>query len=114
MDPLSGFDFTLTASEVPGKTFNGYAVKELKIVPRRKASKLMSKQADIDKLLASVPNFEEYFKVQCLSPEKLQEMVDAYIAGPSEESSSEVGKDTKSTGSIDSAMDDLDEKFKDL
>ncbi|TXH11431.1 MAG: hypothetical protein E6R04_02275 [Spirochaetes bacterium] len=83
-DALIGRDFKLTVSpsgkefknETTGKT---YPVNDVDIRPAGKTSKLAATQEEIDKLVASVPNFDEIFKGQVKSYDDLAEMLRKYL-----------------------------------
>lgn len=78
-DPSKGYDFTLDVTD-SGKKWNGYVIKEYKFTPRRNPSKLVDKKDDIEKLVSSVPNLEEYFKNMVRSPEWLNQTVENFLS----------------------------------
>lgn len=120
MDAQNGYDFTVAATVVPGKTFNGFPVKEIKLTPRRKPSKIAKTQAEIDKIVKAVPNLEEIFKGQVKSYDEMKTALEGFLAVDSAEAASETGTDhtaasgASATAASSAAADDLDEQFKDL
>lgn len=120
MDPQTGYDFTVTATVIPGKTFNGYPVKEVKVTPRRKASKIAKTQPEIDKIVKAVPNLEEIFKGQIKPADEIKTLVEGFLAMDASEEPSETGTDhTASNGASvsaagNAAVDSLSDQFKDL
>jgi hypothetical protein len=114
----SGYDFTLTVAATD-KVFNGYPVKEFKLQPRRKASKLLPKKEQVDAALKQMPNFEAYFKAQVKSEEELISLRDGFLATQSGEagSTSEAGT-TRNGSSMDEetmkAVARVDDAFKDI
>ena len=82
--PETGYDFTLTVSHKIGKDgkpsfFNGYPVKDYKLVQRKRSSKLMKDEKGTKKLLSEIVNLEEYYKGKVKSPEDLQEALEAFM-----------------------------------
>lgn len=128
MDPYSGYDWTVSAVD-SGKKFNGFAVKEIKLQPRRKASPLFvnGKNADkarIEKILEEIPNLGEHFRKLVPGTEKLKTIIENFLNGPKDsEVDSEVsaggvehgtsgdGKTAATKSKIDSAFDDLENVF---
>lgn len=133
MDAEKGYDFTVMVSPTD-KTFNGNAVKEIKLQPRRKPSPLSENDAEKEKILAGIPNLEAYFKAQVKSEEAMSSILenfmhsstdgvehvsdedsqpagdkasDAAPAGASAESAPASAKVKKARKSIDDAFDDL-------
>jgi len=98
MDPEKGYDFTVMVSPTD-KTFNGNAVKEIKLQPRRKPSPLAEKDADREKLIAGIPNLEAYFKAQVKSEEQMAAMLENFLNSSDSGSSVE----TTSTTSLETA-----------
>ena len=80
MDAENGYDFTVMVSPTD-KTFNGNAVKEIKLQPRRKPSPLSENDAEKEKLLKGIPNLEAYFKAQVKSKEEMIQMLENFVAG---------------------------------
>ena len=113
----TGYDFTVTVSATD-KMFNNYPVKEIKLQPRRKASKLLPKKEQIEAVLKTVPNFEAYFKAQIKSPEELIQIRDNFLAMQSGENAGETTADgttrgasedtAKAVASVDAAFADID------
>lgn len=81
----NGFDFTVSVTATD-KMFNNHPVKEIKLVPRRKSSKLAAKKEQVDALVKQVPNFEAYFKAQVKSEEELCQIRDNFLAAQSDDS----------------------------
>jgi hypothetical protein len=83
-DAMLGRDFKLVVSpsgkefknETTGKT---YPVNDVELRVSSKVSKLAPTQEEIDKLIASVPNFDEIFKSQVKSYDELAEMLRKYL-----------------------------------
>lgn len=80
----NGFDFTVSVTATD-KMFNNYPVKDIKLVPRRKSSKLAPKKEQIEALVKQVPNFESYFKAQVKSEEELCQIRDNFLAAQTED-----------------------------
>lgn len=117
MDPHNGYDFTVAATVVPGKTFNGYPVKEIKLTPRRKATKIAKTQAEIDKIVKAIPNLEEHFKGQVRPYEEVKTALEGFLAVDASAEASETGTDHNAaagTASTDAAVDDINKQFEDL
>lgn len=81
----NGFDFTVSVTATD-KMFNNYPVKEIKLVPRRKSTKLAPKKEQIEALVKAVPNFEAYFKAQVKSEDELIQIRDNFLAAQTDES----------------------------
>ena len=94
MDPEKGYDFTVMVSPTD-KTFNGNAVKEIKLQPRRKPSPLAEKDADREKFIAGIPNLEAYFKAQVKSEEQMAAMLENFL------NSSDSGSSVETTSTPD-------------
>jgi len=113
----NGYDFTVTVSATD-KTFNNFPVKEIKLQPRRKASKLLPKKEQVEALMKTVPNFEAYFKAQVKSADELVQIRDNFLAIQSgEQVAGEVtveGTSRGQTESSDKAVADVDAAFKDI
>lgn len=99
----SGFDFTVSVLATD-KMFNNYPVKEIKLVPRRKASKLAPKKEQIDALLKLVPVFETYFKAQMKTEEELCTIRDNFLQAQTDDSGhSETTAEGTSRGNSETA-----------
>lgn len=112
----TGFDFTVSVTATD-KTFNGHPVKAIKLVPRRKASKLAAKKEQIDALMKTVPNFHAYFKAQVKSVEELEGIRDNFLAGLAGESGEQTGEGTyrgAGEASTEAAMADVNAAFQDM
>lgn len=116
----NGFDFTVSVTATD-KTFNNFPVKEIKLVPRRKSSKLAAKKEQVDALVKQVPNFEAYFKAQVKSEEELCAIRDNFLAAQTDESghtettaegTSRGGSDTQAeaVASVNAAFDGIDDE----
>lgn len=112
----NGFDFTVTVSPTD-KTFNNHPVKEIKFVPRRKASKLAPKKEQIEALVKQIPNLTAYFKAQVKSEDELVKIRDAFLAAQTDDSghteSTPEGVARGSSNS-DKAVADVNSAFSDL
>lgn len=112
-DPYNGYDFTVVVSATD-KMFNNYPVKEIKIQPRRKSSKLMPSKEQIESLLKQVPNLEAYFAAQVKSEEEMIAIRDNFLAAQFGESGTTTENGTE-RGDIDSkAIADVEAAFRDL
>lgn len=80
--PETGYDFTVTVTPTD-KVFNNFPVKEIKLQPRRKPSPLAPTEAERQKILSSVPDLEGFFKSQVKSEEKLNEIIENFLAAKS-------------------------------
>lgn len=83
--PETGYDFTLKVSQAVDpngkpRSYNGNAVKQFTITPRKKPSKLSQKDAEATKWLEAMPKLDEIFKAQVKQPEELLEAVENFIA----------------------------------
>lgn len=96
MDANNGYDFTVTVTPTD-KTFNGNAVKEIKLQPRRKPSPIMESAAESDKVVQSIPNLEAYFKAQVRPKDEMMTMLENFLAGNGEAGSD--GESQVETGS---------------
>jgi len=107
--PESGYDFTVTVTPTE-KTFNGFAVKDIKLQPRRKPSPLAASEGDKTKILAGIPNLEEIFKSQVKNTEQLNEVIENFLASKSSiVESMEVSESNSSSSAGD---EDLEEEVK--
>lgn len=128
MDPEKGYDFTVMVSPTD-KTFNGNAVKEIKLQPRRKPSPLSAKDADKEKLLAGIPNLEAYFKSQVKTEEQMNTMLENFMhsasdtagvvsseeeAPESEKSSAKAPETSDNSPKVKKARKSIDDAFDDL
>lgn len=112
----NGFDFTVSVTATD-KTFNGHPVKEIKLVPRRKSSKLAPKKEQIEALVKQVPNFEAYFKAQVKTEEELCQIRDNFLAAQSDDSgyAENTAEGTARGGdTVESAAADVNAAFADL
>ena len=129
MDAYAGYDWTISATD-SGKKFNGYAIKDIKLTPRRKASPLFvsgkgADKAKIEATLEAIPDLGEHFRKLVPSTEKLRTVIENFLAGPKEDSEVDTtvsaggtehgtagnGKSAATKSKIDSAFDDLENVF---
>lgn len=112
-----GYDFTVTVSATD-KTFNNFPVKEIKLQPRRKDSKILPKKEQVEALLKQIPNFEAYFKAQVKSEEEMIQIRDNFLSIQSGENAGEVTAEGTSRGGSSEdatkAAADVDAAFKEL
>jgi len=111
-----GFDFTVTVTPTD-KTFNGYVINDVKLLPRRKASELAPKKEQVKALLATVPNFEAFFKSQVKGIEELTAMIESFDSYNAEEKVGEKTPQGTSRGTLqDNAKvaADVNDAFADL
>jgi hypothetical protein len=97
-DPNTGFDFLVNVTPTD-KTFKNNPVKEIEFSPRRKSTPLATTDAEIEKLLAAVPNLHAYFKAQVPSVETLSNALENFLAGNGAEEAE--AKPTSSDEDID-------------
>lgn len=92
MDPENGYDFTVLVSATD-KTFNGFAVKEIKFQPRRKSSPILKESTKVEALLAGMPNLEAYFKSQIKTKEEMEVMLENFMGSNSKTEDAVVDED---------------------
>ena len=115
-DPMVGRDFKLTVSP-SGKTFTNettgksYPVNDVDVRPGGKTSKLAATQEEIDKLVASVPNFAEIFKKQVKGYDELAQMLRKYL---DIDAGSIAGTADAEVGSDDEALKSVEDQFNGL
>jgi len=80
LDPIKGYDFTLSVEVKPGKSFKGQPVKDLKLIGRRKPSPLSKDEKQVEKWLSEIPNLREYFMRFVPDEERQQNILDNYHA----------------------------------
>lgn len=111
----SGYDFTVTVSPTD-KTFNGFVVKEIKLLPRRKSSKLFGKKEQVEAVMKTMPDFDALFRAQVKNAEELMAIRDNFItaqsasgegAGSSDENGTYRGDDGKAIKEVDAAFSDI-------
>lgn len=81
--PETGRDFMVTVTD-SGKVWNGYNVKDIKITERKKASPILDSKKKVADLLATIPDFDAYFKARLRPTEAYQNMLDNALAGGNE------------------------------
>lgn len=97
MDPEVGFDFTLNITD-SGKKWNGYVVKQYDVTVRRKPSPLVKTKKEMDDLVESVPNLEEYFRSLVSSPEWLTQAVENFLSSQEEENNNSGDNESTTAG----------------
>jgi len=110
-DVHEGFDFSISARD-SGKTFNGYVVKDLTVIPKRKASPALKTRKACDELVASIPNIREIYEGFCMGAEKLSELVNNML-NPDEgnEEGTEVTSVREQTEEVSNATSKIDSAF---
>lgn len=83
-DPVEGFDFLVSITPTD-KTFKGNPVKSIEFAARRKSSRVAETDAEISKIVSSVPNLHAYFKAQAPSEETLSNILENFLAGNAQE-----------------------------
>ena len=103
-DVTEGTDLVIGYGKPPGAQF-----PQTSITPRRKSSRLATKDAEIEQLLESIPDFDNVFDRK--TPEQVQTMLDEFLLEDkdAEEVSSETTKYEKKEeeSSVDKAFNDL-------
>ena len=79
-DEKTGLDFLISVSETD-KTYKGNVVKDVSISERKKTSPLAKTQAAIDEIMASIPDFEAYFRGKLRPTEAYEQMLENAMAG---------------------------------
>lgn len=114
--PTEGYDFSVSVTATD-KMFNNFPVKEIKLQPRRKASKALPKADQLEAVMKQIPNFEAYFKAQVKSEEEMIQIRDHFLAVQSSESAGEPtaegtvrggAEDTKAAADVDAAFKDIE------
>jgi len=117
--PETGYDFTVIVSATD-KTFNNYPVKDIKLQPRRKSSKMLAKKEQIDAVLKSRPDFAAYFGSQVKTEDEMSEILQNFLTMQStaaeavapvtsEGTVRGVSEDvTKAAAEVDAAFADMD------
>lgn len=110
-----GYDFNIDVSPTD-KTFNGYVVNEIKILPKRKDSKLHAKKEQVDAWLKAVPNFEAFFKSQVKTQDELVAIVTNFFQLQMGEEVGETSTEGTSRGVADNAKvaSEVNDAFADL
>lgn len=119
--PETGFDFVVNVSATD-KTFNGYPVKEIKLQPRRKSSKMFAKKEQTEAVMKSRPDFASYFGSQVKTEEEMSEILKNFLILQSGASGAEesVGTSTSEgtvrgkTEDVSKAAADVDAAFADM
>lgn len=111
----NGYDFTVTVTPTD-KTFNGYVVKEIKLLPRRKASKALPKKELVEAVMAQMPDFESFFKSQVKSEEEMIAIRDNFLAVQAGEAVGTEDANGTSRGDAgqEKALKEVDSAFADL
>lgn len=123
MDPYTGYDWTVAATD-SGKKFNGFAVKDIKLTPRRKPSALFGtgKGADktkIEATLEAIPDLGAHFRKLVPGTEKINTILNNFLNGTEDDTNTEVsagGVEHGSTGDtkVNAAKDKINSAFDDL
>ncbi len=111
-----GFDFAVSVTPTD-KTFNGYQINDIKMIPKRKESKLFSDKAKIEAVQKQVPDFENFFKSQLKTTEEMHEIVANFLMLQSDDAVGEqTAQGTSRGGSADNAKiaADVNDAFADL
>lgn len=115
----NGYDFTVTVSPTD-KTFNGYVVKEIKLLPRRKSSKLFPKKDQVEAVMKQMPDFDAFFRSQVKSEDEMNAIKDNFLTLQMAEASGEVAGTVSENGSsrgggnMDKVVKDVDSAFSDM
>lgn len=120
-DPKTGRDFGVMVSDTE-KLFAGHVVKEYKIAERKKSTPLAATAAAIKELLASVPDFEAYFRGRLRPTEAYKTMLENALAnsalggnGPKAETVDSTGVARNApTGGKQTSSRNIDDAFADL
>lgn len=122
MDPDNGYDFTLKVTD-SGKKWNNFAIKEFTVLPRKNPSPLLTNKKARTDLVQSIPNLEEYFRSMVWGTDRLNQLVENFLAAkdsaPAEETptkgeSRRGGSGTSAVKSIEDAFADLDDDEEEL
>ena len=81
-DPLDGRDVKVICTKAPGRMWASTEVR-----PRGKSSKLTEKSSDVKKMVESIPSLDDLFTLKTY--EELEKIVNDWLNGDSEETSSE-------------------------
>ena len=81
-DPLEGRDVKVICTKAPGRMWASTEVR-----PRGKSSKLTEKSSEVKKMVESIPSLDDLFALK--SYEELEKIVNDWLNGDSEETSSE-------------------------
>lgn len=119
-DPKTGRDFVVSLTETD-KLFKGNPVKDVKITERKKPSPLAATAAATKEVIASIPDFEAYFRGRLRPTEAYATMLENALAGTSLGSSkSEGSAETQGAGvsrnaeAKQAASRNIDDAFADL
>ncbi len=119
-DPKTGRDFVVSLTETD-KLFKGNPVKDVKITERKKPSPLAATAAATKEVIASIPDFEAYFRGRLRPTEAYATMLENALAGTSLGSSkSEGATETQGAGvsrnaeAKQAASRNIDDAFADL
>jgi hypothetical protein len=93
-DPVNGFDVELKVIKST-KLFKGKSFNETDVDLDRNSSKLSDDPAVVEKLLASIPNFNEMWKKP--TPTELKEAFDRFMNGGGDEPDGELGEERGET-----------------
>lgn len=115
-DAQNGRDFKLvvtpTSKEFVNETTGkSYPVNDVDVRVAPKETKLASTQEEIDKLIASIPNFEEIFRKQVKSYDEIGQMLRKYL---DIDSGSVAGTSEAEDGADDAALKSVEDQFNGL
>lgn len=122
-DIETGRDFQVSVSETD-KVFNDARVKEVKITERKKPAPMMTKKGESEKIMATIPDFDAYFKSRLRPTKAYQQMLDNAVASGGAVTSSarnasnddiDFGRnDSKSAAANAAAKKNIEDAFADL
>ena len=115
-----GYDFTVSVQpdmeNGKPKFWNGKPCKTIKVIQRKKPSKLHKDATIAAKWLGEMPQLEQYFKAQVKPAEKMEELLEAAIVALTDKMSqgTPTGPTSASKTPSIAPPDDVDAAFKDL
>lgn len=110
-DPETGYDFTVEVTD-SGETFNGFAIKNYQLAPRRKPEPLAKKKEDREKLIASMPNLVEYNRQYVKNEESLKDLIANFLSQFEESDGRETEDGTEINGESSETEEIVQEKAK--
>jgi len=109
-DPIDGRDVKVICTKAPGRMWASTEVR-----PRGKASKLANSSKEVSTMMESIPSLDELFTLK--SYEELEKIVNDWLNGDSEESTSEGtfrGGNTSSSSTTTTGSSNETTKYKSL
>ena len=109
-DPIDGRDVKVICTKAPGRMWASTEVR-----PRGKASKLANSSKEVSTMMESIPSLDELFTLK--SYEELEKIVNDWLNGDSEESTSEGtfrGGNTSSSSTTTAGSSNETTKYKSL